>query len=215
MSQPTRKRPRHEAPGLPTHSNEFPEGYGDFVFKSSDGVIFHFPRFFLSHVSPVFKDMFASSGTTQDQETPTLTKDYATLECFLRHIDPAKEAPQLDWERVTDVLQAAEKYQVNNIFKWSEREVELSFTSSQYPALPSRYPALPNPMLCLALARRYDLQTTAQLSLHRLERCPLSEITGSPHVDSTLLKRIIDMRATQTRVLTKFIYGTSYQHLTQ
>ncbi|CAG8765690.1 92_t:CDS:2, partial [Acaulospora colombiana] len=50
------KCPRREAQELPSHSKEFPEGYGDFVFKSSDGVIFHFPRFLLAHVSPVFKD---------------------------------------------------------------------------------------------------------------------------------------------------------------
>ncbi|PVF91438.1 hypothetical protein CPB86DRAFT_686542, partial [Serendipita vermifera] len=179
---------------LPTHSKEFPEGYGDFIFKSMDGVIFHFPRFLLSHVSPVFRDMYLVCDGAQKQEITILTEDHATLEYFLRHIDPAKDTPQLDWDRVANVLQAAEKYQVNTIFKWFEREVDLSLTSD-------RSRMVPNPTLCLALARRYDLQMTARISLRQLIKCPISEITESPHVDSALLKHIFNLRTTRMQFL--------------
>ncbi|CAG8755808.1 5272_t:CDS:1, partial [Acaulospora colombiana] len=145
-----------------------------------------------------FKDMFAAGESAPNQETMVLTEDCATLEYFLRHIDPAKETPQLDWDRVAGALQAAEKYQVNNIFKWFEREVDLSLTFD-------RSRVLPNPMLCLALARRYDLQMTARISLRQLIKCRIEEITGSPHVDSALLKQIFSMRTKRMRALLKII----------
>lgn len=198
MSQPPQKRPRHEAPKLPTHSKEFPEGYGDFVFKSSDGVVFHFPRFLLTHVSPVFKQMLAVGDGAQKEEITTLYEDYVTLEYFLRHIDPAKETPQLDWNRMAGTLQAAERYQINNIFKWFEMEATHSLTASNYP-VPS------DPMHCLVLARRYNLQMMARLSLRQLIKCRLSQITESPHIETSVLKRIISLRAKRTLLFTEFI----------
>jgi hypothetical protein len=73
-NQPASKRPRREAQERVTYSKEFPEGYGDFEFKSKDGVIFHFPRFLLSHVSPVFKDMFQLGDGAPKQDTIVLTR---------------------------------------------------------------------------------------------------------------------------------------------
>ncbi|PVF93742.1 hypothetical protein CPB86DRAFT_789749 [Serendipita vermifera] len=198
MSEPPQKRPRHEALELPTHSTEFPEGYGDFVFKSSDGVIFHFPRFLLAHVSPVFKEMFAVGDGAQKQEMTTLYEDYATLEYFLCHIDPAKETPQLDWDRMEGTLQAAEKYQVNNVLKWFEKEATQSLTAPNYPLLS-------DPTLCFALARRYDLHMITRLSLRQLIKCQLSKIMESPYIDGLLLKRILCLRAERTQVLVDLI----------
>lgn len=125
-------------PILPIVSSEFPEDYGDAKLKSSDGVLFHFPSFLLSYVSPV--------------------ESYATLECLLRHIDPLKDTPPLDWNRVEGLLAAAEKYQITSVFRWFEREAALALTTG-------RAPDLPNPVFCLALATRYDLNTTARLAL--------------------------------------------------
>lgn len=179
---------------LPPFSEEFPQGYGDLILSSSDGVIFHFPSFLLSHASPVFRDMYRLGEGTQNQEALNLTEDHMTLERFLCHIDPVKDIPYLDWDRVPAVLQAAEKYQVNSIFKWFEREVSLSITTTNYPTLP-------NPMLYFALARRYDLRMTEKLALRQLIKSPLSEITGSPHVDSSLLKGIFDLRISRSQWL--------------
>ncbi|CAG8690145.1 1644_t:CDS:1 [Acaulospora colombiana] len=209
MSEPPKKRPRREAPELPTHSKEFPEGYGDFIFQSTDGVVFHFPRSILVHVSPVFKDMFAGDGdSAPNQEMTVLTGDCVTLEYFLRHIDPEKETPQVEWDHVAGALQVAEKYQVNDIFKWFEGEVDLLLTSD-------RSFVLPNPMLYLELARRNDLQMTARISLRQLIKCPIWEITDSPHGDTALLKYIFKLRAGRMEDLVKVIYKYSelpYKH---
>ncbi|PVF93747.1 hypothetical protein CPB86DRAFT_876900 [Serendipita vermifera] len=179
---------------LPPFSEEFPQGYGDLILSSSDGVIFHFPSFLLSHASPVFRDMYRLGEGTQNQEALNLTEDHLTLERFLCHIDPVKDVPHLDWDRVPGVLQAAEKYQVNSIFKWFEREVSLSMTATHYPTLP-------NPMLYFTLVRRYDLRVTEKLALRQLIKCPLSEITGSPHVDSSLLKGTYILRISRSQWL--------------
>jgi hypothetical protein len=211
LSQPAKKRPRVEAQNVHTHSKEFPKGYGDFVFKSMDGVIFHFPRFLLSHVSPVFKDMYQLGENAPKQDIAIFTEDSKTLEYFLCHIDPAREAPQLDWDRVAGLLQAAEKYQVHKILKWFEREVSLSLTANSYPILP-------NPMLCLALARRFNLNMTARLSVRQLIKCPITDITGSPHVESSLLKHIFLLRVKRTQYLTDIIEecpDDPYEHVDQ
>jgi hypothetical protein len=199
MSRTTQKRPRKDVQESLTYSKEFPEGYGDFVFKSQDGVTFHFPRFFLSHVSPVFKDMYQAGEGAQNQDIVVLTEDHKTIEQFLCHIDPAKDTPSLDWDRVAGVLQAAEKYQVNSIIKWFEKEVSMSLTATYYPTLP-------NPMLYFALARRYDLHMTARLALRQLIKCPLSEIFGSVHVDSSLLKHIVTLRVARAQWLADVIH---------
>jgi hypothetical protein len=197
-SQPASKRPRREAQERPTHSKEFPEGYGDFVFKSMDGVIFHFPRFLLSHVSPVFKDMFQLGDGAPKQDMIVLTEDCATLEYFLRLIDPAKETPRLDWERVASALQAAEKYQTNNLFKWFETEVALSLLISDYP-VPS------DPMLSLSLALRYNLNQTIGLSFREVLKCSIDDLSDGLNVDSRLWKKITILRAKRTQQLIDLI----------
>ncbi|CAG8690157.1 1645_t:CDS:2, partial [Acaulospora colombiana] len=181
--------------------DEFPQGYGDFVFKSIDGVVFHFPLFLLSYVSPVFKDMFAIGEGDQNQEMVTLAEDHATLEYFLRHIDPLKETPPLDWNCLSGALKAAEKYQVPVIFKWFEKEVAVSITATHYPTLP-------NPMLYFAMARRYELRMTARLALRELIKCPISEVLGNPSVDSSLLKHVINLRGERTQKLIQVIHTT-------
>jgi hypothetical protein len=195
----TAQNPSNRGHESPTYSKEFPEGYGDFVFKSQDGVTFHFPRFLLSHVSPVFKDMYQAGEGIQDQDILTLAEDHKVLEQFLCHIDPAKDTPNLDWDLVAGVLQAAEKYQVNSILKWFERDVSLSLTATFYPTLP-------NPMLYYALALRYDLHMTAKLALRQLIICPLSEIIENNHVNSSVLSRIFALRVARAQWLSDVIH---------
>ncbi|CAG7850754.1 SubName: Full=Uncharacterized protein {ECO:0000313/EMBL:CCA68487.1} [Serendipita indica DSM 11827] len=57
-----------------TNSRDFPPGYGDFKLISSDKVAFHIPRSLLTHVSPVFRDMFAmGDGPSELQVTEDAT----------------------------------------------------------------------------------------------------------------------------------------------
>jgi hypothetical protein len=198
-NRPAPKRPRREAKELPTHSKEFPEGYGDFVFKSMDGVIFHFPRFLLSHISPVFRDMYQIGDDNSTQDIVSLTEDYATLEFFLRLIDPAKETPRIEQERLVGALQAAEKYQIDSIFKWFETEVALSLLTTDYFTLS-------DPMLFLSLALRYDLRKTIGISLREALKCPLGKLSDGPHIESRLWRRITALRAQRTQRLVEIIH---------
>jgi hypothetical protein len=109
----------------PKYAENFPEGYGDFAFQSSDGVIFHFPKFLLSFVSPVFKDMYDMVDSTTNSEILKLTEDAETLDFLLRVIDPTKDSPSLIQEVVEKLLNAADKYQIDGVQSWRQKEVEL------------------------------------------------------------------------------------------
>jgi hypothetical protein len=189
---------------LPTYSTEFPKGYGDFVFKSSEGVIFHFPRFLLSHASPIFNAMYEMAADNED-EMLTLTEDYEILEYLLRHIDPAKDRPNLEWVIVADVLAAADKYQIKNVFSWFEKEVTIE-------VLNNNPPTMKEPLLCLGLASRYGLRTIARMALRQLVKCPMKEITRDVDIGEPLLKRLFTLRAARIQWLTDAIVslGDSY-----
>jgi hypothetical protein len=142
--------------------------------------------------------MYSIGDGVKEQDIVTLTEDHDTLEYLLRLIDPVKDTPTLNWDRLAGTLQAAEKYQIDSVFKWFEREVSFSLNGGQYPTLP-------NPMLYFALARRYELRTTGRLALRQLIKCPISEIMGNPYVDSSLLKHIINLRVERTQKMVEVI----------
>ncbi|KAG8806666.1 hypothetical protein FRC17_004875, partial [Serendipita sp. 399] len=136
------------------YSPEFPCGYGDIELISRDGVTFSFPRFLLSHVSSVFKDMF-SIGTSSDLSPQiALTEDSVTLDCLLRVLDLTKTKPPINFKLMSSIFQAADKYQVPQVFEWWDKEVLLS-TFKLHPQ------PLQNPSECLALASKYGLKNTA------------------------------------------------------
>src|SRR4051794_16726640 len=84
------------------HSENFPPGYGDLQIETCDNIIFHFPRFLLSHASPVFKDMFEIGPDKKpEQETPLIvSEDSQAIDLLLLYIDPAKASPEFDAQTV-------------------------------------------------------------------------------------------------------------------
>jgi hypothetical protein len=192
-------------PSLPPSSLEFPDGYGDAIIRSSDGVIFHFPRFLLSHVSPVFRDMYQLGDNAQNEDILTLTESYSTLEHLFQHIDPLKDTPPLIWDRVGDLLEAAEKYQVVSIFRWFEKEVALGMTKKPTPQLP-------NPIFCLALASRYELRTTAKLAVRQLIRYPISEIKSVYLINERLFEHLLRLRTARSQWLAMVILQCDFHY---
>ncbi|PVF96027.1 hypothetical protein CPB86DRAFT_827520 [Serendipita vermifera] len=188
------------ASNLNEDSLEFPRSYGDFVFKSSDGVTFHFPRFLLAHASPVFKEMCQIGKVMQNHGVLSLNEDHATLEQLLCHIDPAKDNPTLDWDNVANLLAAADKYKVKNIYSWFEKEV--TFESSKRSP-----PTLSQPMLCLGLASRYGLDDLARLALRQLVASPVDELKANSHIDSLLVGHLFAMRTARVERLCQIIFG--------
>jgi hypothetical protein len=143
----------------PRYAENFPEGYGDFTFQSSDGVIFHFPQFLLSFASPVFKDMYDMGNNAESGEILKLTEDAATLDLLLQFIDPTKESPRLVWDTVEKFIDAADKYQVNTVLSWFQKEAELVALNNHY---------IERPMLCLELADRFKFENLARLAARDL-----------------------------------------------
>lgn len=179
------------------HSELFPEGYGDFVLKSSDGVIFHFPRYLLSHVSPVFKDMLEICNHTTGDEALSLTEDSVMLETLLLFIDPVKEARPLNWVTVEGFISVADKYQVGGIPKWFEREVGMERLYDR---------GMTSPMLCLGLAIRYRLPEVEKHALQHLVKCHVDQIELHPAVDSRFMVHLLKLRTERTRQLSEAIF---------
>ena len=105
----------------PKVSERFPEEYGDFALQSSDEVVCYFPRHFLSHASPVFRDMF-NVNNYSDQQKPApqsvqLTESSITVELFLTHLDPNALTPHIDPETIAGLMVMAHKYQTNIILR--------------------------------------------------------------------------------------------------
>jgi hypothetical protein len=171
-----------------TVSVEFPEGYGDFTFKSIDHVVFHFPLFLLAHASPVFGDMHKIGTNLQESDIIVLSETRSTLEMLLCLIDPAKDNPALDWECVGHLLEAAEKYQIKNIFSWFEKEVSFEVSNSSPPTLK-------HPMLCLGLADRFDLRYLVKLALRQAITMPIKDIQINHYIGARMVGHFFTLRA--------------------
>jgi hypothetical protein len=155
-------------------STKFPEGYGDFVLRSQDGVLCSFPSTILRHASCVFKDMLAlgpEEGSTSTTVAPVdVTESINTLELFLTHLDPNDIPPPIDPNTIEGLLQAAHKYQTSKILRWFEVEATVTrkneATRTSHNAL-----VISHPMLTLALAVQFDLVETIRIALREISGC--------------------------------------------
>jgi hypothetical protein len=166
---------------MPTISDVFCEGYGDFALQSSDGVTFYFPSFLLSYISPVFKDMIAAGDTANKNDTEPaetshttydpikrveLTEHSRAIDAFLRHIDPNQSTPVLGEYEIRYLLEAGRKYQVPTIATWFEAEATKRVLSPHDPdpdvgqSLLTRKPAL-----VISLAMEYNIKPLAQRAI--------------------------------------------------
>jgi hypothetical protein len=178
------------------YAENFPEGYGDFAFQSSDGVIFHFPQFLLSFASPVFKDMYDMGNNAENGEILKLTEDAATLDLLLQFIDPTKESPRLIWDTVEKFIDAADKYQVNGVPSWFQKEAELAALNNHY---------IERPMLCLELADRFEFKNLARLATRDLIKLSENDLRFQPKVNGHLVSRIYQLRADRANRLARAI----------
>jgi hypothetical protein len=174
------------------YADNFPEGYGDFAFQSGDGVIFHFPQFLLSFVSPVFKDMYEMGHNTANGEILKLAEDAETLDLLLQFIDPTKVPPPLIWKAVRKLLDAADKYQINCILSWFQREVEVEALKNN---------TIGNPLVCFELADQFKLTNLINLAACDLIKYPTAELIFNPTVNAQLVGHIYQLRAERTRCL--------------
>ncbi|PVG01571.1 hypothetical protein CPB86DRAFT_870996 [Serendipita vermifera] len=152
------------------YSTEFPSGYGDFELKSSDNVMFSFPRGVLAHVSPVFKDMFSIGGTSDQREPLALTEDSKVIKEFLLYIDPLKPSLGFTLGTVESLIEAATKYQVATMVETFEKwmvwgSYYIHFHSKSGFVWDGDSPIKKDPMLFLSLAERFDLPDIGSISM--------------------------------------------------
>lgn len=143
----------------PGTSQRFSEGYGDFQLVSSDSIVFHFPKFLLSHCSPVFRDMFAVG--TQTDKPLILSESALTIDALLRFLDPEQPLAPLNPNTIVSLLEAASKYDIPRVFSWWETEMETRIQA---------------PLVSLALGLCYRRKHAVRLALRELTRVNVYEL---------------------------------------
>ena len=174
-------------------SKVFSAGYGDLELISSDSVVvFHFPRFLLSHMSPIFNDMFAiAEDNSSSSSCPqiTMTEDSKTLEAFLGFLDPKKRTSNIDTAILPQLLEVGRKYEVPQIGEWWESQISVTKEPTQAMSF-----VLLQPMTSLIFAFRYGLKDTARLALRELVKAPVSDLYTSMPLETTLLSQLLKLR---------------------
>ncbi|KAG8753991.1 hypothetical protein FRC14_005490 [Serendipita sp. 396] len=154
-------------------SDRFPVNYGDFVLKSSDGVLFHFSRAILAYMSDFFRGMFELPTPDRTQGTArkplVVTETAVVLEGLLEQIDPKTLKPAFDNDTIIDVLEAARKYQVSIVLDRFQQKMnserDLRNSSRQSGLLYSR------PLVVLHIALQHEMPEVGRWALRELMRC--------------------------------------------
>ncbi|KIL69185.1 hypothetical protein M378DRAFT_119069, partial [Amanita muscaria Koide BX008] len=121
-----------------------PDSYGfsddaDIILRSSDNVDLYVIGAFLRHVSPVFKNMFALSGSDNNEKKDNLpvvpvSEDSGTLRLLLDIIYPYEEEPRLSSPVIAwKVSKAARKYLMNIIESKLKRHIANSKLIAEKP----------------------------------------------------------------------------------
>ncbi|KAG8823656.1 hypothetical protein FRB91_010890 [Serendipita sp. 411] len=181
-------------------SKEFPENYGDLRLVSSDGVVFSFHRMFLSHVSPVFKDML-EIGTGQEL---CLTEDSTALDQLLHLLDPAKNPRPVHINTIEGLLGAAEKYQIERVFEYWENQMTARDTTMKFIGIR-------HPMASFFLAGHFGRNEFASLALREVLRAPDTELDLPTlrrfTVDHKVITQLTRLRQERSRKLIDHIYN--------
>ncbi|KAG8812596.1 hypothetical protein FRC17_001950 [Serendipita sp. 399] len=167
-------------------SERFPEGYGDVSLQSSDGVICYFPKSVLSYASEYLRGIFHPPPSPDEDDlfrktivNPQVVAERAEiLEPLLDYIDPKTVSPPLDPKTISDIMEAARKYDIPVIFHWFQREVNLRYHDFKSGRTIEPF-LLCNPLITLSIAAKHNLETIGKLAIAELLGC------RSEHLDST------------------------------
>ncbi|KAG8799257.1 hypothetical protein FRC17_007185 [Serendipita sp. 399] len=151
-------------------SREFPEGYGDIAIVTRDNWVFHFPRFLLSHTSPVLRDTLQSQNYSTDNPL-RVNEDRATMDILFHHIDPAKPTPELDRATLYGVLEARRKYQINDTWL-GDQLIARDNTVNSF--------VREKPMLILSIGEDFDKEKIARVALRELIMVDTTQLMSPP-----------------------------------
>jgi hypothetical protein len=178
-------------------SDDFPPDYGDFNIQSSDRVVFSFPRGVLSHVSPVFKDMYAfdDPNTGNDQVPLVVTEDAATLTQLFLYLDPLKVPAELTTDTIGPFLEVMMKYQIPDIQERLERII-----IGKDGQLQGIYAE--EPMLVLSLAEKFNLPKIGGIVMSYVVKAHRDRVfTTKYSLSSLTIMQIMELRTERGRKL--------------
>ncbi|KAG8831969.1 hypothetical protein FRC17_002255 [Serendipita sp. 399] len=184
-------------------SERFPAGYGDFVLKSSDGVVFHFSRSILAYMSEFFCGMFELPETEKIQGTArnplVLTETAAVPEVFLEHIDPKSLTSTIDPNTAIDFFEMARKYQVRTIF--DRFQLTLRRERDQRTGL-----LFSRPLAVLYIALQHDMEMAGKWALQQLVQCSAALIENDEvEISAKTLQCIHRLRRRRVQKLQAYI----------
>ena len=180
--------------------------------RSSDGVLLYYPKVFLTHASPFFRDMcsiseHANDSNSMDSDQPLrMEEDAATLEELLQSIDPAKPTPPIKRETISKVFRAAHKYQIDKFIahftQSAAQELKCNCgTQTNSGALLST-----DPMLVLSIAEQYKLPDLARLALRELISMPMNKLlTSKPGMSGKMWSHLLCLREARVNCLLEYI----------
>ncbi|KAF8892199.1 hypothetical protein BD779DRAFT_1621574 [Infundibulicybe gibba] len=171
----------------------FDDSTGDVILRSSDGVVFYFHKTLLSLASPVFRDMFAlqqncpgpinySAGDDGNGAIP-MSEDSTTLTHLLMWCHPQTTLSLTKWPEVTNLLEAAEKYDMRGLMKG----IEVSIRNG--PWIGSV------PLRVYAIAIRYHFEELAKAAAKQTLNLTIEERPNVPelrHISASALQNLYD-----------------------
>ncbi|PVF96040.1 hypothetical protein CPB86DRAFT_787459 [Serendipita vermifera] len=193
----TQDLPHKNSKDQPRESTRFHRGYGDFTFMSIDNVIFSFPRGVLTHVSPVFNDMFQSGSSDQEPDQPIvqLQEDHKTLTHLLHLIDPLLQPLPIEKATLRGLLEAGRKYQISKVLQWVESKVIKGATVAD------------SPLFYLSLGYQFESKEMARRSMREAIRCNIQKLTEREEVSGAVLQQLLVARAQRSALLSHELLG--------
>lgn len=149
-------------------------------------------------------------NTINNDRPLLMEEDGGTLSLLLRHIDPLVETPGIDAATISDLIRAANKYQIDSIVKWFQKQV---FSTPQtvlleppsihnkywrdikwFSARESAFIYL-NPLLVLSISEQWGLDQVSRRALQVLAAAPVTSLQVEGVATSyNMLRHILKLR---------------------
>ncbi|KDQ61501.1 hypothetical protein JAAARDRAFT_150241 [Jaapia argillacea MUCL 33604] len=178
-------RRRSSAPTT-TAEPPFDNHLADMIVRSSDNVDFHVHRGVLAMASPIFHEFFISSHYPRAAEPPVehMSEESGTIDSLLRLLYPVKSPVLGDVNAIVPVLEAARKYQMEELALMLRKKlVSPPFIEAE-------------PLRIFALAIRLDLEreiaTAAKYTLR--QSWPPPYTVELKNIPASAFHRLLDFR---------------------
>ncbi|KAG8807127.1 hypothetical protein FRC17_004640, partial [Serendipita sp. 399] len=143
--------------------------------------------------------MFALGVAGAPQEL-TVPEDSATLDFFLRFVDPKKKNPALEFDDLPKLLELARKYQLDDVTEWVKQWI------SENPATIMEkmdFVSTSRAAEILDLGTVYDVPNLSRYALRVLIKASMTALATSSAPTSPLYAHLMKLRAERIELLQK------------